>query len=156
MKKVILFITGTIGMYATYIFGEWSGSMITLCVCMVADFVLGLIVAGIFSNSKKTNGGGLSSQIAFKGLARKVCILILVAVGYWIDNLLNINYVRDGIIWAYVINELLSIVENIGLCGVPLPTIITKVIEILKTQEKTEKTLETPVIIESEETKQDE
>ena len=141
-------ITATIGVIAagiTHFIGVWSGSLITLCVCMACDFILGLLVAGIFKNSTHTDKGGLSSQVAFRGLAKKICMLLLIGVAHWLDVLFAIDYIREGVIYAFIANETISIVENVGLCGVPLPSVITKAIEVLKEKGTTSK-LATPEI----------
>lgn len=145
MKEKITTFIGVIAASLTHFLGVWSGSLITLCVCMVCDFVFGLLVAGIFKNSAHTSKGGLSSQVAFRGLAKKICMLLLIGVSHWLDVLFAIDYIREGVIYAFIANETISIVENVGLCGVPLPSVITKAIEVLKEKGTTSK-LDTPEI----------
>lgn len=139
MKEKITAIIGVIAAGITHFIGVWSGSLITLCVCMACDFILGLLVAGIFKNSTHTDKGGLSSQVAFRGLAKKICMLLLIGVAHWLDVLFAIDYIREGVIYAFIANETISIVENVGLCGVPLPSVITKAIEVLKEKGTTSK-----------------
>ena len=139
MKEKITVIIGVIAAGITHFIGVWSGSLITLCVCMVCDFILGLLVAGIFKNSTHTDKGGLSSQVAFRGLSKKICMLLLIGVAHWLDVLFAIDYIREGVIYAFIANETISIVENVGLCGVPLPSVITKAIEVLKEKGTTSK-----------------
>ena len=139
MKEKIIAFIGVISAGITHFIGAWSGSLITLCVCMACDFVLGLLVAGIFKNSTHTDKGGLSSQVAFRGLAKKICMLLLIGVAHWLDVLFAIDYIREGVIYAFIANETISIVENVGLCGVPLPSVITKAIEVLKEKGTTNK-----------------
>lgn len=145
MKEKITAIIGVIAAGITHFIGVWSGSLITLCICMACDFILGLLVAGIFKNSTHTDKGGLSSQVAFRGLAKKICMLLLIGVAHWLDVLFAIDYIREGVIYAFIANETISIVENVGLCGVPLPSVITKAIEVLKEKGTTSK-LATPEI----------
>ncbi|WP_341473491.1 phage holin family protein [Eubacterium maltosivorans] len=129
---VIMGITGTIlSTVATY-FGGWDTALQTLVILMLIDYVTGLIVAGVFKNSTKTETGALESKAGFKGLLRKGVALMVVLIACRLDMLIGTNFVRDAAVIAYCINEILSIVENAGLMGVPIPEPITKAIEILK------------------------
>lgn len=154
MKEKIIAVIGIVSVGITHFTGVWSGSLITLCVCMACDFIIGLLAAGIFKNSAHTDNGGLSSRVAFSGLVKKICMLLLVGVAHWLDVLFAITYIRQGVIYAFITNEIISLVENVGLCGVPLPSVITKVIEVL--QEKgTVSKLATPEIETEKELKDD-
>lgn len=98
---------------------------------MLIDFATGLIVAGVFHKSPKSENGSLESKSGFKGLCRKCLILAFVIVGYRIDLILGSAYIKDGVCIAFITNELISIVENAGLMGIPLPKIISNAIELL-------------------------
>ena len=101
------------------------------------DYLSGLIVAGVFHKSNKTDTGSLESKTCWKGLCRKCMTLIFVLIAYRLDLVIGTNYIRDAVIIAFIGNELISLVENAGLMGVPLPAVITKAIDIL--QKKAEK-----------------
>lgn len=137
MKDTILAIVGVIGAFIAHAFGGWSAAMGTLLIFMGIDYLTGLIVAGIFHASPKSEGGALESKAASKGLIRKGMALLVVLIGARLDLLLGLNYIRDGIVIAFCVNELLSIIENMGLMGVPMPEQMTNAIEIL--QRKSEK-----------------
>lgn len=77
-----------------------------------------------------------SNKAGWKGLCRKCMTLIFVLVAYRLDLVIGTNYIRDAVIIAFIANETISLVENAGLMGVPLPPVITKAIDIL--QKKTE------------------
>jgi toxin secretion/phage lysis holin len=98
------------------------------------DYLTGLIVAGLFLNSPKTAGGALNSRTAWLGLFRKGASLGVVMIACRLDLMLATNMIRDGTVIAYSLNELLSIVENLGLMGVPLPRQVVRAIEVLKEQ----------------------
>ena len=85
-----------------------------------------------FKNSEKSENGGLSSRVCWVGLARKVITLLFVVIAYRLDLLIGTDYIRTGVIIAFCASELISICENAGLMGVPLPSVITKAIDILK------------------------
>ncbi len=102
-------------------FGGWDGSMATLMIFMLIDYVTGLIVAGVFHASPKSESGALESRAGLKGLIRKGYTLLFVLIGARLDLTLGTSFVRDGIIVGFLLNELISIVENAGLMGIPLP-----------------------------------
>lgn len=125
-------IIGAIGSAFASFFGGWDASMSTLLIFMGIDYLTGLIVAGVFHRSQKTESGSLESRAGWKGLCRKGVTLLIVLVACRLDILLNSNFIRDAVVIAFVVNETLSIIENAGLMGVPIPSVITKAIEVLK------------------------
>ena len=132
MKNVICTSIGIAGSFIASLFGGWTASLTTLLIFMLIDYVSGLIVAGVFHNSPKTETGTLESRAGFKGLIRKGMILLLVLVGHRLDLAIGASYIRDAVCIAFMVNELISIVENAGLMGLPVPAIITNAIDILK------------------------
>ena len=135
MKNAICTTVGIIGSYVASLFGGWTASLTTLVVFMGMDYFSGLIVAGVFHNSPKTESGALESRAGFKGLIRKMMILIFVLIGHRLDIAVGTTYIRDAVCIAYIANELLSIVENAGLMGIPIPDQIINAIDILKDME---------------------
>lgn len=122
---------GVVGSGIAAAFGGWDQALVTLVIFMAIDYVSGLIVAGVFHNSKKTKTGALESRAGWKGLCRKGVTLLFVLVAYRLDLALGLNYIRDAVIIGFIANELISIVENAGLMGIPLPTVIQNAIELL-------------------------
>ena len=120
------------------LFGGWDAGLATLVMFMAIDYVSGLVVAGVFHNSKKTTSGALESKAGWKGLCRKGMSLLFVLIAYRLDLAIGSNYIRDAVIIGFIVNETISIVENAGLMGVPLPKVINKAIDILtsKSEEK--------------------
>lgn len=135
MKNLVLGIAGAFGSAIAYLFGGWDTSIQTLFIFMVIDYFSGLAVAGIFHKSKKTETGALESKSCWKGLIRKGMTLAVVVVSNLLDYSTGSNYLRDAVCIAFMINELISIIENAGLMGVPIPKQITNAIEILKNKE---------------------
>lgn len=129
---VIMTVLGAVGGVIASWFGGWDAALQTLVILMLIDYVTGLIVAGVFKKSTKTDSGALESKAGFKGLLRKGVALLVVLIACRLDMLIGTSFVRDAVVIAYCINEILSIVENAGLMGVPIPEPITKAIEILK------------------------
>ena len=140
MKRVICTVVGMVGGFIASLFGGWSTGLVTLLIFMSIDYLSGLIVAGVFHNSPKTGTGTLESRAGWKGLCRKCMTLLFVLIAYRLDLELSTNYIRDAVIIGFMANELISIVENAGLMGIPLPDIITKSIDVLtkKTDKSTE------------------
>lgn len=132
MKNAICTSIGVIGSFVASLFGGWTASLTTLLIFMGIDYVSGLVVAGVFHNSPKTDTGALESRAGLKGLIRKCSMLLFVLVGHRLDVAVGTAYIRDAVCIAFMANELLSIVENMGLMGVPIPAVITNAIDILK------------------------
>ena len=136
MKQTLCAIWGLIGSAIASLFGGWDAGLATLLIFMAIDYVSGLIVAGVFHTSNKTNSGSLESRAGWKGLCRKCMALLFVLVAYRLDLVIGTNYIRDAVIIAFIANETISLVENAGLMGIPLPAVIIKAIDVL--QKKTE------------------
>lgn len=136
IKDLIISIIGAVGSAIAYLFGGWDSGMIALIAFMAVDYITGIIVAAVFKKSNKTENGGLESKAGFKGLCRKGVILLFVLIGYQLDNVIGVDYIRNAIIIAFIANEVISITENAGLMGIPIPAVITKAIEILKNKDE--------------------
>ena len=134
MKNVICIVSGVIGSCITYLIGGWDSCITTLLIFMLLDYITGMIVAGVFHNSKKTKTGTLESKTHIKGLFRKLTIFFFIIIANLLDKQLGFNYIRYGVCIAFMVNEALSIVENAGLMGIPIPKIITNAIDVLKTK----------------------
>lgn len=140
MKNAICTVVGIAGSLVASLFGGWTASLTTLLIFMGIDYLSGLIVAGVFHNSPKTETGALESRAGLKGLIRKFTMLLFVLIGHRLDVAVGTTYIRDAICIAFMANELLSIVENAGLMGVPIPAVITNAIDILKKKSNGTKT----------------
>lgn len=133
-KELYAGIIGAIGGAIAQLFGGWSTGIGTLLILMALDWITGLMVAGVFQKSKKTESGGLSSSIGLKGICKKVMMLIIVVIAYRFDLILNYNYIRDAVVIALSLNEAISILENAGLMGIKIPKILSKAIDLLMTK----------------------
>ncbi len=132
LKVMICTMFGVAGGLVARLFGGWTEDMITLVIFMAVDFAMGLIVAGVFHKSNKSASGNLSSRAGWAGLCKKCVTLLFVLIAHRLDVSLEVNYIRTAAIIGFILNEALSIVENAGLMGIPLPEVITKAIDILK------------------------
>ena len=124
---------GVIGSVIAEVFGGWDAAMITLVTLMIIDYIMGILVAAVWHKSPKSESGTLESRAGWKGLCRKGVILLIVLIAARLDILLGTsNIVRNAAIIGYSANELISVVENAGLMGVPIPSIIQKAIDVLQ------------------------
>lgn len=131
-KEYICTLIGAVGSAIASAFGGWDASFSTLLIFMAIDYMTGLLVAGVFHASPKSENGALESKAGFKGLVRKGLILVIILVACRLDLLLGVNYIRDAACIAFIINELISMIENFGLMGVPFPETVRNAIELLQ------------------------
>ena len=136
MKTGICASIGIVGSVIASFFGGWDSGLITLVIFMAIDYVSGLIVAGIFHKSKKSKTGTLESNAGWKGLAKKCMTLLFVLIAYRLDIMIKTNYIRDAVVIGFIANELISVIENAGLMGIPLPEVITKAVDVLTAKAK--------------------
>lgn len=135
MKNAIIATTTAVGSFVAAALGGWDHAIITLISFMAIDFLSGWILAVVFKKSHKTETGCYSSAIGLKGLCKKVMILLLVCVANLLDVQIGANYIRDGVCIAFMANEAMSIIENAGLMGLPIPEWLIKALDILQTKE---------------------
>ena len=133
MKDTICVAVGLEGGFFTAIFGGWDSAIITLLVFMAVDFLTGIATAAV-GKSKHSESGKLSSTAGWFGLAKKFCTLLLITASVRMDILLGTTYIRDAVCISFCLNELLSIIENTSLMGIPYPPAIKKAIDVLQTK----------------------
>jgi toxin secretion/phage lysis holin len=118
------------GAVVGFMWGGWSVLLQILVFVVVIDYISGMIAAGI--------EGKLKSTVGFKGIAKKVMLFLMVAIGHQIDLALGDSHVfRDATIFFYLGNELLSILENAGRIGLPVPEPLRRAVDILKSKGET-------------------
>lgn len=131
VKEMICTVVGLVGSFVAKAFGGWDSALVTLVFFMIVDYISGLVVAGVFHKSKKSENGALESHAGWKGLCKKGMTLLFVLVAYRLDLALGLDFVRTTVIIGFMANELISIVENAGLMGIKLPAVLSKAIDIL-------------------------
>ena len=134
MKQMICTVLGLAGSMLAAAFGGWDTALIALVICMGIDYVSGSIVALVFHNSRKSETGAYNSTYGLKGLCKKGLMLLFVIVAVQVDRLMGSEYVRDAVCIGFCTNEVLSIVENLGLAGVPMPQAVVKALEQLQSK----------------------
>ena len=135
-KAAVMTGAGMIGGMISQVFGGWDAALITLLIFMAIDYASGLVVAGVFQASGKSASGSLSSVACWQGLLKKGMTLVIVLVAARLDIVLGTAFVRDAVVIAYIVNETISIIENAGLMGLPVPDVIMQAIEQLQGKEQ--------------------
>ena len=134
MKETICTLFGLLGSALCWAFGGWDAALVALTVCMSVDYISGSIVALVFHNSRKTESGSYNSGYGLRGLCKKCLMLLFVVVAVQADNLLGSDYLRDAVCIGFCTNEILSITENLGLAGIPMPQAVVKALEQLQSK----------------------
>lgn len=118
------------GAVTGYLYGGWSVLLQVLLVFVIIDYLTGVIASGL--------NGKLNSKIGFKGIIKKVMVFVIVAVAHMVDKAIGgeMSMLMDATIFFYIANELLSITENAGKIGIPIPEKLLNAVEVLKGKEK--------------------
>lgn len=119
----------TIGAYIGYFLGGWDGFLYALVTFVVIDYLTGIMVAILEKR--------LSSEVGFRGIFKKVLIFSLVAIGHIIDShlLQTGNTIRTAVIFFYLSNEGISILENTAKIGLPIPEKLKGALEQLEKED---------------------
>ena len=134
MKDTLCTLLGLSGSALCWAFGGWDAGLTALVVCMSVDYISGSLVALVFHNSRKSETGSYNSAYGLKGLCKKCLMLLFVIVAVQADSLMGGDFVRDAVCIGFSTNEILSIVENLGLAGVPMPQAVVKALEQLQSK----------------------
>ena len=132
MKETFCTLLGLLGAALSWAFGGWDAALTALVICMSIDYISGSMVALVFHNSRKSETGAYNSAYGLKGLCKKCLMLLFVLVATQIDRVLGADYVRDAVCIGFSVNEILSIIENLGLAGIPMPEAVIKALEQLQ------------------------
>ena len=134
--KILKWLAGIAGAIAG-LFGEWSTTLTILVVVMAIDYISGVIVAAC-GKSPKTDAGGLSSKVGFIGIAKKGFIMLLVLLATMLDRAIGNETMvfQTSLVFYYIANEGLSILENAALMGLPFPEKLKKALETLRDKDE--------------------
>ena len=132
MKNGVCTLFGLVGGALSAAFGGWDAALAALLMCISVDYISGSIVALVFHKSSKSDTGAYNSAYGLKGLCKKGLMLLFVLVAVQMDALMGVDYVRDAVCIGFCSNEVLSIIENLGLAGVPMPQAVVNALEQLQ------------------------
>lgn len=138
LKNIVSIASGAIGSLLINLIGKPTDDLIILIVLMIIDLVVGFLISAIWQKSSKTDSGKLSSSVMFKGIVKKFFTLVIVVIAFQLDKLLVMNVIRHIVIIAFIVEETLSITENIAITGIKIPSIITKALDVLERSVKDE------------------
>ncbi len=126
-KTLLLGFCSAIVVEVLGLLGEWNMWLNALVIFIVLDYISGLLAAYI---EKK-----LTSKVGFKGIVKKMFIFILIAMAYQVDILLGSTVIKIAVIGFYIGIEGLSILENVGRAGLPVPSVLKESLERLQSKE---------------------
>lgn len=132
LKNIVSITTGTIGSLLINLIGKPTDDLIILIVLMIIDLIVGFLISAIWQKSSKTDSGKLSSTVMFKGITKKFFTLVIVVIAFQLDKLLVMNVIRHIVIISFIVEEILSITENIAITGIKIPRIVTKALDVLE------------------------
>lgn len=131
MENIIKCIFGGAMTGITYFLGGWDFALQTLIIAIVLDYITGVLKAGYEKQ--------LNSKIGLKGIIKKVGYIIIVAVATLADSIVgDTGVIRTAVIYIFVANELLSVLENWAAMGLPCPKILLDKLEQLKNKNESE------------------
>ena len=142
IKNYILVAVASGGSVLAHLLGGWDTGVQVLITLMAIDYVCGLLVAGYFKKSGKSENGALDSRAGYAGLMKKMGILLAVLLSAALDRYLAIDFARNAVILFYILNEALSVIENLAIMGVPFPDRIKNALEQMKTDDATDNQLQ--------------
>lgn len=131
-KNAVLAVLAAIGSFIATMLGGWDTALMVLMCMMGVDYFTGIITALCFKASPKSKTGKFTSSESFKGLVRKLAILLIVWIGAMLDKVFVSDYIRTAVCLFFIANEGLSILENTALMGVPYPKFIKTMLEAVK------------------------
>ena len=134
IKNCVLAAMAAVGTFIANALGGWDAAMKLLVAMMAVDYITGWLVAAVWHRSPKSVSGALNSNAGFKGLCKKGAILLVVWIGTMLDSTYGGAYIRTAVILFFIGNEGLSVLENLGLMGVPYPKFLNKMLEALQEQ----------------------
>lgn len=130
MKKIVCILIGVVGGVHNCDH-EYNVIIQTLFVFMSIDYITSMVNAIVFKKLPKSKTGALNSSIGWKGLCKKGMMILYVLVGIRLDFLLEVSYVANMICIGFITNELISIIENAGIMGIPIPKVLNRMVELL-------------------------
>lgn len=134
IKNGVLTTLAVVGSALANALGGWDAALKVLVALMAADYITGILVAAVWKRSNKSTTGSLDSKAGFKGLCKKGMILLLIWLGVLLDQAMGAAYIRTAVVLFFVGNEGLSLLENLGLMGVPYPAFLRNMLQALREQ----------------------
>lgn len=112
--------------------GGWDGLAKVLAIVMAIDYLTGALCAAVWHKSPKSETGRFESRAGFKGIVRKGVMLLVVVVAAELDKITGAKAMRTAVILFFIANDGMSILENLGIMGVPYPPALKNAFEVLR------------------------
>ena len=128
----VLGILAAMGGMVAQALGGWDEDLRMLCIIMAMDYITGIICALVWKKSPKSSDGSFNSRLSLKGLLRKAGMLLAVLIAYQLDSVAGTEFIRTSAILFFIANDGLSVIENLGIMGLPMPSSIKNAFEILR------------------------
>lgn len=138
MKEKICAGLGMLGGMLAAALGGWDTGLRVLLCLMAADFCTGLVNAAVFQRSPKTGDGRLDSRRCFQGVCRKAEMLVFVGAAHAMDLLLESTFLRSAVLIGFCASEVISLTENAGCMGLPLPAAWKNAVSLLNRKSETD------------------
>ena len=132
MRENIIYAFSIIGGFISSLIGGFDIVITTLIIFMTIDIITGIILAGVFKNSPKTESGRINSQAIFKGIFKKFGVILCIVVSTYLDKISGSDSIRNIVSFWFIASEGISILENLGSMGVPIPQKLKDTLEVLK------------------------
>ena len=129
---IAIAVFAAIGTQISSAMGGWDGLTKLLAIVMAIDYLTGALCAAVWHKSPKTETGGYESRAGFKGLVRKGVIVLMVVIAAELDKLTGTNAMRTATVLFFAANDGMSILENLGIMGVPYPPALKNAFEVLR------------------------
>lgn len=132
IRHTVFALLAAIGSAAAEALGGWDTALQVLTGFMAADYVTGLLVAAVWHRSEKSASGALESNACFKGLLRKGVVLLVVWMAAMLDRAAGTAFVCTAACMFFIANEGISILENTAIMGVPYPSFVKDMLEVMR------------------------
>lgn len=132
MKNSALTALSVVASIIANALGGWDAALALLVGMMAVDYITGMLVAALWQKSNKSESGALNSKAGYQGLVKKGVVLLIVYIATLVDRAIGADYIRTAVVFFFIGNEGLSLLENVGLMGMPFPPAMKKALEALR------------------------
>jgi toxin secretion/phage lysis holin len=130
MNKITTAIGAGIGALTAYM-ESWTGQIWTLIIIMLIDFAVGILMPLLAGKSKKNEAGKLESYACRRGIIKKMVMLLMVYVSWVIGGAVGVAYLADAVCTAFIVSEVISLLEHAAILGVPIPRVLLRALSVI-------------------------
>jgi len=130
MNKIFVALGAGIGALISYV-DLWSAQVWTLGSRMIIDFVVGTLMPLLFGKSKKSKAGKLESYACRRGIVKKCVMFLMIYVSWLLSRATNVTFLPDAVCTAFIVSEVISILEHASVLGVPIPRVLLRALSVI-------------------------